>query len=71
MYNKIYIIGGVFILNILNLNDKIYGPKNLKQGEYANFMIESIEQKKMSNMNFNDYDNNTSNFNKINKEIKF
>lgn len=59
-------------MNILNLNDKIYGPKNLKQGEYSNFMIESVEQQKMLNMSFNNYDNNnTSNFDKINKEIKF
>lgn len=59
-------------MNILNLNDKIYGPKNLKQGEYSNFMLESIEQQKISNMSFNNYDNNNiSNFDKINKEIKF
>lgn len=59
-------------MNILNLNDKIYGPKNLKQGEYSNFMIESVEQQKMLNMSFNNYNNNdTSNFDKINKEIKF
>lgn len=59
-------------MNILNLNDKIYGPKNLKQGEYSNFMIESVEQQKMLNMSFNNYDNNnTINFDKINKEIKF
>lgn len=59
-------------MNILNLNDKIYGPKNLKQGEYSNFMIESVEQQKMLNMSFNNYNSNeTSNFDKINKEIKF
>ncbi len=59
-------------MNILNLNDKIYGPKNLKQGEYSNFMIDSIEQQKISNINFSNYNNDdTSNFNKINKEIKF
>lgn len=58
-------------MNILNLNDKIYEPKNLKQGEYANFMIDSIEQQKISNINFSNYNNDdTSNFNKINKEIK-
>ena len=55
-------------MNILNLNDKIYGTKNLKQGECTNFIIESIEQLEMLNMNL---DNNISNFNNINKEIKF
>ncbi len=59
-------------MNILNLNDKIYGPKNLKQGEYSNFIIDSIEQQKISNINFSNYNNDdTSNFNKMNKEIKF
>ena len=55
-------------MNILNLNDKIYGTKNLKQGEYANFIIECIEKQQMLNINL---DNNISNFDNINKEIKF
>lgn len=61
-------------MNILNLNDKIYGTKNLKQGEYANFIIESIEQQEMLNMKLNNNISNISNisnFDNINKEIKF
>lgn len=60
-------------MNISNLNNKIYGFKSLKQGEYANFMMETIEQQEIQKMNFNNYNNNdiSNEFNEISKEIKF
>jgi len=60
-------------LNIFDFNNKIYGTKKFKQGEYADFMMESIEKQELLKMNFNNYNNNdtNNNFNKINKEIKF
>lgn len=58
-------------MNISDLNNKIYGFKSLKQGEYANFIMESIEQQEMLKMDFNNYNSENTNINKINKEIKF
>lgn len=55
-------------MNILDLNNKIYGYKDFKQGEYANFKIDSIGQQEL--LKFGNYD--TSNeFGQITKEIKF
>lgn len=53
-------------MNISDLNNRIYGYNDLKEGEYANFMMETIEQQKMINLNIDN-----SNYNEINKEIKF
>lgn len=60
-------------MNILDLNNEIYGIKDLKQGEHANLKIDSIEQQEILNISLNNYknDNIDSDFNKINKEIKF
>lgn len=60
-------------MNISDLNNRIYGHKNLKEGEYANFMMESIEQQKMMNLNIDNsnYNDINNRFNEINKEIKF
>lgn len=55
-------------MNISDLNNKIYGNKDLKQGEYANSIIESIQQKEIQNVNFKDYNNDS---NQMNKELKF
>lgn len=55
-------------MNILNLNNEIYGTKNLKQGEYANSILETIEHQEILNMNINSAIDNVNN---INKEIKF
>lgn len=71
MYIIIY-IWRCFILNISDLNNKIYGHKNLKEGEYANFMMESIEQQEGINCNINIFANNSGvKLDEINKEIKF
>lgn len=60
------------ILNISDLNNKIYGHKELKQGENVGSIIESIEEQELLNISFNNYNNdNNSGFNGINKEIKF
>ena len=58
-------------MNILDLNNEIYGIKDLKQGEHANLKINSIEKQEILNISLNNYnnDNTDSNFNKINKEI--
>lgn len=60
-------------MNILDLNNEIYEIKDLKQGEHANLKIDSIEQQEILNISLNNYknDNIDSDFNKINKEIKF
>lgn len=58
-------------MNISDLNNKIYGHKNLKEGEYANFMMESIEQQEGMNINNLNNNNITNEFGEINKEIKF
>ena len=59
-------------MNISDLNNKIYGFKNLKQGEYANFMMKSVEEQEMLKINLSNYENsNDTNFHKTNKEIKF
>ncbi len=58
-------------MNISDLNNKIYGFRNLKQGEYANFMMESIEQQEMLKMNLDNYKNSDDTNFKINKEVKF
>mgnify|MGYP006080738679 CR=1 FL=1 len=65
---KMYIYWRCFILNITDLNNKIYGHKDLKEGEYANFMMDTIEQQKEINFNM---DNINGKYNEINKEIKF
>ena len=57
-------------MNILELNNKVHGSRELKQGEYANIVMESIEQKEMLKINFENNETNND-FNKINKEIKF
>lgn len=61
-------------MNISDLNNKIYGHKDLKEGEYANFMMKSIEQQELSNLNINN-NLNMEDINKkfgiVNKEIKF
>ena len=60
-------------MNIFDCDNKIYGTKKLKQGEYVNFKIESIEQQELLKMDIDNCNNsdNYSNYNKINKEIKF
>lgn len=58
-------------MNMSDLNNKIYGNIDLKQGEYADAILKSLEQKQMNKFN-NISDNNFNNkFNGINKEIKF
>lgn len=60
-------------MNIFDYDNKIYGTKKLKQGEYVDFKMESIEQQELLKMDIDNCNNsdNYSNFNKINKEIKF
>lgn len=60
-------------MNISDVNNKIYGYKNLKEGEYMNFIMKSIEEKEIINLNQNIQKNNENNngFYGINKEIKF
>lgn len=55
-------LGGVF-LNILELNSKIYGCQNKKEGNYTNFIMKSVEEQYIDNIN--------NKWNDINKEIKF
>lgn len=55
-------------MNILNLNYKIYGSRNMKQSEYVNFVLESIREQKLLKMNFK---NIITNFDNRNKGIKF
>lgn len=57
-------------MNISDLNNKIYGHKDLKQGEYANFKMDSIEQQEIFKFNFNNY-NVINEFDGITKDIKF
>lgn len=58
-------------MNISDLNNKIYGHKDLKEGEYANFMLQSIDQQEVSNFNLNLNNINDNKLNITNKEIKF
>lgn len=60
-------------MNISDLNNRIYGHKDLKEGEYANFIMESIEQQGIINLDLDNYNNKNigNRFNEINKEIKF
>lgn len=60
-------------MNLFDLNDKIYGAKNLGQGKNINFMIESREQQEILNNNLNayHYEDTISNFYSSDKEIKF
>lgn len=61
-------------MNITDLNNKIYGHKDLKEGEYANFIMKSIEQQELSNLNINsnlDIEDINKKFGIVNKEIKF
>ena len=51
-------------MNIGDLNNKIYGRKDLGEGEYANYMLKMIEEQQMQNPEF-------KNFIDIDKEIKF
>ena len=69
----IYIFRRCFFMNIQDINNNIYGIKNLKEGEYTDFLMKSIEQKEMEKINFDSLKNNENNnmFKKINKEIKF
>ncbi len=62
----LYMWGGVF-LNIQDINSNIKDLRNLKQGEHANAIMNSIEQQEMMKMNLE----NDNIYNKINKEIKF
>lgn len=55
-------------MNISDLNNKIYGYKELKDGDYANYIMNSIEQQ-IPNLNLNNINQNYIN-NKY-KEIKF
>lgn len=60
-------------MNIFDYDNKIYGTKKLKQGEYIDFKMKDIEQQELLKMNIENCNNlgNYSNLNKINKEIKF
>lgn len=53
-------------LNILNLNNKIYGNKNLQDVKHGKLFINSMEQE-MINLKFD----TTNIFSEIKKEIKF
>lgn len=57
----------VLILDFNNLNKKIYGDKNLNEGEYANSILDRIEQEII---NFNSANSDDS-FNDLDKQIKF
>ena len=57
-------------MNILDLNNKIFGYKNLKEGEYANFIMESIEEQEIANLNIDSANNPNDMYKEINKEIK-
>ena len=60
-------------MNISDLNNKIYGYKELKDGEHANSIMNYIEEQQIFISNpGNMYQDGISNkFNEINKEIKF
>lgn len=61
-------------MNITDLNNKIYGHKDLKEGEYANFIMKSIEKQELSNLNINNslnMEDINKKFGIVNKEIKF
>lgn len=51
-------------MNIKELNDKIYGCKNLSEGENANYKIQLIEERQIENFEY-------KYLNEINKQIKF
>ena len=52
-------------MNISDLNNKIYGCKDLKQGENVELIMNTIEEQEMANLNMD------NKFKGINKEIKF
>ena len=54
----------MFYLNIEDLNKQIYGYKDLREGEYADYMIKTIEEQQIANLNF-------KNFNENDNQIKF
>lgn len=54
-------------MNIQDINSNIKDLRNLKQGEHANAIMNSIEHQEMMKMNLE----NDNIYNKINKEIKF
>ena len=53
----------VLFLNIEDLKNKIYGYKDLGEGEYADYMIKSIEAKQIPHLKIEEFDEN--------KQIKF
>lgn len=57
----------VLILDFNNLNKKIYGNKNLNEGEYANSILDGIEQE-IINFNATNLDET---INYLDKQIKF
>ena len=67
-----YILEVFYFMNILDLNNKIYGYKGLKE-EHVDFMMRSIENQEMADLNINNINSNyiSSKFNEINKVIKF
>ena len=60
-------------MNIFDFDNKIYGSRKLKQGENVDFKLEAIEQQELLKMEIDNKNNfsKNSNYNKINKEIKF
>lgn len=60
-------------MNISDLNKKIYRYKDLKQGEYADLIMSSIENQDVTNFNVSNFNKENFNdrINEINKEIKF
>lgn len=57
-------------MNILDLNNKIFGYKNLKEGAYANFIMGTIEEQEIANLNIDSANNPGNMYKEINKEIK-
>lgn len=57
----------VLILDFNNLNKKINRDKNLNEGEYANYILDRIEQEII---NFNSVNSDES-INDLDKQIKF
>lgn len=55
---------------MFDFNNEIYGTKKLRQGEHADFMIESIQQQEMKRINIDTY-NDKDALSNLNKEIKF
>lgn len=51
-------------MNIGDLNNKIYGRKDLGEGEYANYILKMIEQQQIQKPEFKNYFGSD-------KEIKF